>query len=75
MAAIMQFYTADAIHDAKVLTWQNFSSHLPKMDNRRDGPGKKAYMTECEDIMRAIGDTRGGPCQHGLIIAMCGCRI
>ena len=27
------------------------------MDNRRDGPTKKAYMTECEDILRAIGDT------------------
>ena len=26
------------------------------MDNRRDGPTKKAYMTECEDILRAIGD-------------------
>ena len=50
----MQFYNADAIHDAKVLIWQNFSSHLAKMDNRR--PAKKAYMTECEDILRAIGD-------------------
>ena len=33
-----------------------YGNQLPKMDNRRDGPTKKVYMTECEDIMRAIWD-------------------
>ena len=57
-AAIRQLYNADAIHNAEVLILHNFSSHLPKMENRRDGHTKKAYMTECEDILRAIGNRR-----------------
>ena len=42
------------------------------MDNRRDGPTKKAYMTECEDIMRAIGDidaTFGSGCRPVRFVA------
>ena len=53
---ITHFYHAEAIRESKVKLYEGYSSTLPKMDIRRDGPCKKAYVSECVDILRALKD-------------------
>ena len=53
-SAILNLYHAEAIREAKVKLWEWYSSTMRKMECRRDGPIKKAHITECEDILRPL---------------------
>lgn len=49
-ACMLKFYPNDMIANAKNILWENYSSHLPPTDNRRDTPKRKAVEADCDRL-------------------------
>ena len=63
-SAVLHLYRAEAIREVKVKLCEWYSSTMRKMECRRDGPIKKAHITECEDILRAFNGIDAKFCQN-----------
>ena len=68
---LINFYGADAIHQAKVALWDGYVAYLPKWADRRKGSGMRQQERELDDILRGVfeidkrfGDGDDFPCRY-----------
>ena len=55
-AVLLNHYSTDAIHTAKVALWEGYAATLPKWAERRKGIGNRQQEKEVEDIIRSVVD-------------------
>ena len=55
-AVLLNHYSTDAIHTAKVALWEGYAVTLPKWAERRKGIGNRQQEKEVEDIIRSVVD-------------------
>lgn len=51
--AVIDFYDAHEIQEAKKTLWDNCSACLPAFENRKSSPGRPAHEAEATDILNA----------------------